>query len=657
MLKFSNPVGEKKKVKKMENSAAKNKKYYPSWLVCCTKCFPISSSSKQNGSYGNEKDDEEKQHQEILSVKQQYGRKPGGWKTMPFILGNETFERLASMGLTANLMIFLMTQFHLDQVSASNVLSIWSSVTSFLPLAGAFICDAYAGRFLTLSVSTIFSFLGMLTMTMIPWRRELHPPPCKDPLQATVTCTGPTNLQMGILILALTLVSMGTAGIRPCNIPFGVDQFDLNTEEGRKGINSYFNWYYATFSGVLIIALTVVVYIQDHISWVIGFAIPAILMFCATVLFFLGTKVYVYVEPEGSIFSDLVQSVVAGYKKRKLNLPATTEGDVVVGTFYDPPLKSRVSKKLSLTNDFRFLNKAALIMEGEVNPDGSRVNKWRLSSIQTIEEIKCLLRIIPIWASGIICLTAIVQQATFTVSQALKMDRHLGPHFEIPSGSMIVISFITVGIVIPIYDTVFVPFMRKRTKIESGITLLQRMGIGFVFSVLAMFVAGLVEPKRRASAVKHGSPDGVAPMSVFWLAPQLILMGLCEAFNMVGQIEFFNREFPENMLSVANSLFSVTMAGSNYISLIIVNVVHKTTGRNGHPDWLTKDLNRGKLENFYYVLAALGVLNYIYFLVVAPRYKYKSRVLVDEEEEQQGTVPYSSTVELSRDQTVKSVTH
>jgi dipeptide/tripeptide permease len=281
-------------------------------------------------------------------------------------------------------------------------------------------------------------------------------------------------------------------------------------------------------------------------------------------------------------------------------------------------------------------------MEGEVNPDGSRVNKWRLSSIQTIEEIKCILRIMPVWASGIICFTAIAQQGTFTVSQAMKMDRHLGPHFQVPPGSMAVISMITVGIVVPLYDQVFVPVLRKRTKIEGGITLLQRIGIGFVFSVLSMVVSGIIEQKRRKSAILHARPDGVAPISVFWLSPQLILMGLCEAFNIIGQIEFYNKEFPDNLTSVANSLFSITMAGANYVSVLVVNLVHNTTARNGHPDWLTKDINRGRLEYFYYVLAGLGVLNFIYFLIVAPRYKYKSRVRVDEEE-----TPYNGTVELN----------
>ena len=59
---------------------------------------------------------------------------------------------------------------------------------------------------------------------------------------------------------------------------------------------------------------------------------------------------------------------------------------------------------------------------------------------------------------------------------------------------------------------------------------------------------------RRNSAITHNSPDGIAPVTVMRLAPQLVLMGFAEAFNILGQIEFYNKEFPENMSSVANSL-------------------------------------------------------------------------------------------------------
>lgn len=76
--------------------------------------------------------------------------------------GNETFERLASIGLIANFMQFLLQVFHLDQVSASNVLNIWSGVTNFIPLIGAFISDVYIGRFWTIASASIFEMMVRL---------------------------------------------------------------------------------------------------------------------------------------------------------------------------------------------------------------------------------------------------------------------------------------------------------------------------------------------------------------------------------------------------------------------------------------------------------------------------------------------------------------
>ncbi|KZV58786.1 nitrate transporter 1.7-like [Dorcoceras hygrometricum] len=552
-------------------------------------------------------------------------RKPGGWKAMPFILGNETFERLASIGLFANFMVFLLTQLHMEQVLASNVLNIWWGITNFAPLVGAFVSDAYTGRFTTIAFASFATLTGLLTLTIITWLPELHPPSCN--VVQSSNCQGPTKFQFGILAVALGCLSIGAGGIRPCSIPFGVDQFDTTTDEGRKGINSFFNWYYTTFTIVLIISLTLVVYIQDSVSWVWGFGMLSIFMACSIALFFAGTRLYVYVKPRGSVFSGIAHAVVAAYKKRKVNVSEDA-------TYYDPLVgQGMVTEKLHLTNKFRFLNKAALITEGDIQANGSVSNPWRLCSVQQIEEFKCIIKVIPIWASGIICSTAIAQQGTFTISQASKMDRRLTSSFQVPPGTLAVISMVTIGIWIPIYDRLVVPSLRKVTKLEGGITLLQRMGIGLVFSVLSMVVAGLVERMRRDSAILHHRADGVAPMTVFWLAPQLILMGFAEAFNIVGQIEFYNKEFPASMTSLANSLFSCTMAMASYLSALIVNVVHNTTGRRGRPDWLTKDINAGKVENLYLLIAGLGVLNLVYFLWVSRRYQYKSRMIIGSDEE------------------------
>ncbi|KAG5380283.1 hypothetical protein IGI04_028125 [Brassica rapa subsp. trilocularis] len=545
-------------------------------------------------------------------------KKRGGWRAVTFILGNETLERLGTIGLLSNFMVYLTSVFHLEQVNAANVINIWFGFTNLTPLVGAFISDAYVGRFKTIAFASFATLLGLVTLTLTASLPQLHPATCisKDP----VSCSGPNKLQFGTLFLGLVFLSIGTGGIRPCSIPFGADQFDQRTEEGVKGVASFFNWYYLTFTVVLLITQTVVVYIQDQVSWIIGFSIPTGLMACALVIFFAGMRLYIYVKPEGSIFSSIAQVIVAARNKRKMKLSAEDDSTV---TYYDPPVKDSVLHKLHRSNQFRFLDKAAVIKEGDLTPEGGPANKWRLCSIQEVEEVKCLIRIVPVWSAGIISLMAMSQQGTFTVYQALKMDRHMGPKFEVPAGSLSVISLLTIGVFLPLYDRVLVPFLRRITGHKSGITLLQRIGTGIVFAILSMIVAGLVERVRRTRSIKASDPTGMTPMSVFWLSPQLILMGLCEAFNIIGQIEFFNSQFPDHMRSIANALFSLSFAGSSYLSSFLVTVVHKFSGGHDRPDWLNKDLNAGKLDYFYYLIAVLGVVNLVYFWYCARGYRYK----------------------------------
>ena len=105
-----------------------------------------------------------------------------------------------------------------------------------------------------------------------------------------------------------------------------------------------------------------------------------------------------------------------------------------------------------------------------------------------------------------------------------------------------------------------VPWLRRRlTGHEEGITLLQRMGVGMVLSVMTMLVSGI---GRAAPARAHGAArrreeelhlvhvvEPRLPMSAFWLMPQLAALGLSEMFNQVSQMEFYiyYKQFPEKM--------------------------------------------------------------------------------------------------------------
>lgn len=104
---------------------------------------------------------------------------------------------------------------------------------------------------------------------------------------------------------------------------------------------------------------------------------------------------------------------------------------------------------------------------------------------------------LPIWAAGILHVTSSSHQHSFTIQQARTMDRHLSPSFQIPPASLSIFSVLTVLIGIVLYERFFVPLARRFTRNPSGITSLQRMGIGFMVNILATIVASFVEIKGK----------------------------------------------------------------------------------------------------------------------------------------------------------------
>lgn len=76
--------------------------------------------------------------------------------------------------------------------------------------------------------------------------------------------------------------------------------------------------------------------------------------------------------------------------------------------------------------------------------------------------------------------------STFFVKQASTLDRRIGSKFQVPPAALQ--SFISLSIVtfIPIYDRILVPVSRRFTGIPAGITMLQRICTGMVFSMISM---------------------------------------------------------------------------------------------------------------------------------------------------------------------------
>uniref|UniRef100_A0AAT9URG3 NRT1/PTR family protein 2.6 n=1 Tax=Mitragyna speciosa TaxID=170351 RepID=A0AAT9URG3_9GENT len=546
-----------------------------------------------------------------------------GIVAMPFVIGNETFEKLGTIGTSTNLLVYLTSVFHMKSIAATNLVNVFNGTCNFGGLIGAYLCDTYFGRYKTIGFASVSSFFGMLALALTAAVPTLHPPKCEK--KDSTICKSASAGQMAFLISGFIFLIVGASGIRPCNLAFGADQFNPNTESGRKGTNSFFNWYYFTYTFAVMVSSTIIVYVQTDVSWSIGLAIPTILMLLSCVLFFAGTKIYVKVLPEGSPMTSVAQVIAVSIKKRGLKLPEQHF------TLFNHIPADTINLKLPHTDQFRFLDKAAILTpEDQIKSDGSAANPWNLCSMQQIEEVKCLLRMVPIWIAGIIFEISGVQLQNFVVFQALQSNRQLfSTSFKIPAGTYVVFSMVALSIWLPIYDRIVVPVLRRYTKKEDGITLLQRMGIGIVLTISALFVAGIVETRRRTVALTRPTlgfaeeKGSISSLSAMWFIPQLALFGLAQGFTFIGENELFYKQSPENMRSIAASLVLCGVAFSNYLSSFITEIVQKATTKGASGNWLAQDLNKAKLDNFYYVVGALEILNLGYFLLCAKWFRYK----------------------------------
>ncbi|XP_011019153.1 PREDICTED: protein NRT1/ PTR FAMILY 8.1 [Populus euphratica] len=538
--------------------------------------------------------------------------KTGKWKACRFILGNECCERLAYYGMSTNLVNYLEDRLNQGNVAASNNVTNWSGTCYITPLIGAFLADSYLGRYWTIASFVVIYIIGMTLLTLSASVPGLAPSCDKD------SCH-PTTGQTAAFFVALYFIALGTGGIKPCVSSFGADQFDETDETERKKKSSFFNWFYLSINIGALIASSVLVWIQMNVGWGWGFGIPAVVMAVAVVFFFLGSKLYRIQKPGGSPITRIVQVIVASSRKYRVQVPAdksllyetTGEGSQIQG-----------SRKLEHTDKFKFFDKAAV--ETQTDNIKGLTSPWRLCTVTQVEELKSIIRLLPVWASGIVFATVYSQMSTMFVLQGNTMDQHMVPHFKIPSASLSLFDTLSVIFWAPVYDRIIVPYARKFTGHERGFTQLQRMGIGLVISIISMIVAGVLEVVRLNFVRENNYYDlEYIPITIFWQVPQYFLIGCAEVFTFIGQLEFFYDQAPDAMRSLCSALSLTTVALGNYLSTLLVTIVTKVTTRGGKLGWIPDNLNRGHLDYFYWLLAILSFLNFAAYLWISKWYAYK----------------------------------
>ncbi|KAI4382894.1 hypothetical protein MLD38_008796 [Melastoma candidum] len=534
----------------------------------------------------------------------------GKWKACAFLIGYEAFERMAFFGIGSNLVNYLSNQLHEDTIASIRNVTNWSGSVWITPIVGAYIADSYLGRFWTFTVSSLIYVMGMILLTMAVSLKSMRPT-CENGV-----CSKASASQIAFFYSALYIIAVGAGGTKPNISTFGGDQFDDFNPHEKKMKISFFNWWvFGAFTGSLVATLGLV-YIQENLGWGLGYGIPTIGLVLSLIVFYLGTPLYRHKgRTAESPVRDLLHVPMAAFKKRHLELPGDpSELHEVDPSCYTP----NGNRQLYHTPAFRFLDKAALKESAASRP-------LQQCTVTQVERVKLIWGMFPIWLTTFFPSMIWAQSNTLFVKQGTTLDRTLGGGFHIPSASLA--SFVTLSMLvcIPIYDRLFIPFMRRRTGKPRGITILQRLGIGFLIQIISISVAAIIEAKRMdAIANDHiTSPKDVVPMSILWLLPQYILLGIADVFNAIGVLEFFYDQSPSDMQSLGTTFFTSSIAVGNFLNSFMVTVVDKVTTRISGKTWIGNNLNDSRLDYYYAFLVLILTLNLCAFLWASCNYVYK----------------------------------
>ncbi|KAJ4777514.1 Protein NRT1/ PTR FAMILY 5.2 [Rhynchospora pubera] len=523
----------------------------------------------------------------------------GGWKACYFIIAYELIERMAYYSIQSNLVSYLTNKLHEGTVEAANNVTNWVGTGFLTPILGAYIADAYLGQYWTFIIGSALYLLGMIILTLAVSVPKLKPPPCK------VTCERASSLQQAVFFIGLYTIAVANGCTKPNVTTLGANQFDETNPKEKMQKHSFFNWWMSSIFLGTLFSPTVLVYLQDNINFSIGYGVPTIALFVSMVIFFVGTPFYRHKLAQSSPFTKMTRVIVVSIRNWQLPLPCNGEDPSQIDT--------RVAwhkSSIQPTKSMRFLDKAAI----KSNSD----SKWTSCSITEIEETKQMISMLPILVSLILPCTMIAQINTLFVKQGATLDRHMGPHFQIPPASLVVFVTITMLVSVVLYDRYFIKVLRSWTRNPRGITILQRIGTGIFLQVMTMLFASIIEHRRLSIVNKEAHTS----LSIFFLLPQFVFMGLADSFLVVGQTEFFYDQAPDSMKSLGSSYTMTAYGIGNFLSSFILQLVSDITKKQGK-GWVLNDLNSSRLDYYYALLTAVNALNFIFFLFVSRMYKYR----------------------------------
>ena len=406
-----------------------------------------------------------------------------------FMVGNEACERFSFYGMRSILVIYMTQYLLMGKEDATAAYHVFVSACYLFPLLGAFLSDRFLGKYRTIFWLSLVYCAGHAAIAFREDRTWLF--------------------------IGLSLIALGSGGIKPCVSAYVGDQFTKSNKHLVKTVYDIFYWSinFGSFFSTMIIPWTLPRYGPS-----VAFGIPGVLMAIATAIFWSARSLYVNVPPSSQMGETGFMEIF----------------------FYS--LRNLHHRKAG--HDFLWIAK----------------DKYRKEDVEAAEAawgvFKLFITVSAFWA-------LFDQHGSTWVLQAKRMDLQVGP-WLFQASQIAALNPAMVMVLIPIHSYLLYPAVEK---LGVKVTPLRRMSAGMVLAAFSFVPIAMIE-----TALDSGIRVNVA-----WQFIPYLLITMAEVMISITGLEFAYTQAPKSMKSTIMSFWLLTVFVGNLLTAY-VSKINKFTG-------------------------------------------------------------------------------
>ncbi len=484
---------------------------------------------------------------------------------IPYIVWNEFAERFCYYGINAILAVYMTQHLHFGQAQATVWQSLFKFGAYFFPLIGAIISDVFWGKYRTIMTLAMVYCAGCGVIAL---------------------GSGPASLAGGLLLMAI-----GTGGIKPCVSTNVGDQF---TEKNKHLIERGFSYFYLSINAGSSFSIYFCPVWLNSYGPKVAFGIPAIAMFVATVVFWLGRKKFVVVPPA------MTQGAGKGMAVFLLALVPVL--GIAMWVFNSVGPDYRTLAALLTLIGLLILAVAICLKTGVKQALPPELRAWMEEAFtgDALKQITGLALIYYVFVAVFWSLWDQSNGQTFTLQATSDlMDKHLFGFlagvpglsalagYEMLPSQIQVVNGLLILVMVPLFTFFIYPAMSK----VITLTPLRKIGIGLWVIAASFLPVALIENR-----IMHG--EGV---SVWWQMLAYVILTAAEVLISITALEFSYMQAPlkvKSFIMAATYLLAVSIgnAFTAQVNSAMVTGIPATGIAAGEQTWVTlQDVSKLKL--------------------------------------------------------------